>query len=137
MARSAIIQARGGHADAKGRFRADNGFHGHVAGCYENEDGHVVFDLTVADGNVFFFFPAENEAPQPPSKRNALKSPLTRWVFDPSAPSGTRVTPFETFDTNGEFSRIDDRWVTKKYNHVWAAKVDPSKVSKETSAPDV
>lgn len=100
-----------------------------MAGCYENADGHVVFDLTVADGNVFFFFPAENEAPQPPGKRNALKSPLTRWVFDPKAPSGTRVTPFETFDTNGEFSRIDDRWVTKKYNHVWAAKVDPSKVS--------
>ena len=111
------------------RFRADNAFHGHVAGCYENDDGHVVFDLTVADGNVFFFFPPDNEAPQPLSKRNALKSPLTRWVFDPKAPSGTRVTPLEAFETNGEFSRIDDRWVTKKYNHVWAAKVDPSKVS--------
>lgn len=87
-----------------------------------------MFDLTVADGNVFFFFPPDGQAPQPPSKRNALKSPLTRWVFDPTAPTGTRVQPYEVFDTNGEFSRIDDRWVTKEYVHVWAAKVDPSQV---------
>ena len=83
----------------------------------------------MADGNVFFFFPPDGEAPQPPGKRSQLKSPLTRWIFDPAAPSGTRVTPVEVFDTNGEFSRIDDRFVTKDYNHVWAAKVDPTKVS--------
>jgi len=29
--------------------------------------------------------------------------------------------------TNGEFSRIDDRLVTKKYTHFWQAKVDPTK----------
>lgn len=28
--------------------------------------------------------------------------------------------------TNGEFSRIDDRWVTMKYRHFWQAKVDPT-----------
>ena len=103
------------------------GFHGHVAGCYENEDGHIIFDLTVADGNVFFFFPPETEKPSAAQKRNQLKSPTTRWVFDPKAPSGTRVTPAETFDTNGEFSRIDDRWVTKKYNHFWQARVDATR----------
>jgi carotenoid cleavage dioxygenase len=102
-------------------------FHGHIAGCYENEEGHIVFDLTVADGNVFFFFPPVDEEEAPLMKRNQLSSPTCRWVFDPKAKSGTRVTPSETWMTNGEFSRIDDRYVTKKYNHFWQAKVDPTK----------
>lgn len=29
--------------------------------------------------------------------------------------------------TNGEFSRIDDRWVTKQYKHFWLSKVDPAR----------
>lgn len=102
-------------------------FHGHTAGCYENDDGHIVFDLTVADGNVFFFFPPVNEKEAPLAKRNQLQSPTCRWIFDPKAKSGTRVTPAERWMTNGEFSRIDDRYVTKKYNHFWQAKVDPTK----------
>jgi len=102
-------------------------FHGHVAGCYENEDGHIVFDLTVADGNVFFWWPADDEPSGVVGKRGQLKSPTTRWIFDPKTKSGSRVTPAETFETNGEFSRIDDRYITKKYNHFWQAKVDPTK----------
>lgn len=35
--------------------------------------------------------------------------------------------PAEEWSINGEFSRIDDRWVTKKYNHFWQVQVDPSK----------
>src|SRR4051812_11347859 len=65
-------------------------FHGHVAGCYENDDGHIVFDLTVADGNVFFFFPPLDEKESPLAKRNQLRSPTCRWIFDPKAKSGTR-----------------------------------------------
>jgi carotenoid cleavage dioxygenase-like enzyme len=102
-------------------------FHGHIAGCYENDDGHIVFDLTVADGNVFFFFPPLDEKESPLAKRNQLRSPTCRWIFDPTAKSGTRVTAAESWMTNGEFSRIDDRFVTKKYNHFWQAKVDPTK----------
>ncbi|KIW79913.1 hypothetical protein Z517_06528 [Fonsecaea pedrosoi CBS 271.37] len=122
-----VVPRRGGKSEDIVWFRADNGFHGHIAGCYENEDGHIVFDLTVADGNVFFFFPPLGEAEGPLAKRNQLSSPTTRWIFDPRAKSGTRVTPAETWMTNGEFSRIDDRFVTKKYNHFWQAKVDPTK----------
>lgn len=86
-----------------------------------------MFDLTVADGNVFFFFPPVDEKEAPLAKRNQLKSPTCRWIFDPKAQTGTRVTPAETWMTNGEFSRIDDRYVTKKYNHFWQAKVDPAR----------
>ncbi|KAJ4508092.1 hypothetical protein HRR76_003421 [Exophiala dermatitidis] len=122
-----VVPRRGGKSEDIVWFRADNAFHGHTAGCYENDNGHIVFDLTVADGNVFFFFPPVNEKEAPLAKRNQLQSPTCRWIFDPKAKSGTRVTPAERWMTNGEFSRIDDRYVTKKYNHFWQAKVDPTK----------
>ncbi|KAM7186282.1 carotenoid oxygenase [Rhypophila sp. PSN 637] len=45
----------------------------------------------------------------------------TVWVAD------ERVTPSRVWLTNGEFSRIDDRCVTKPYRHFWQAVIDPSK----------
>ena len=98
-----------------------------MAGCYENEDGNIVFDLTVADGNVFFFFPPDSQASGSVAKRNKLRSPTYRWIFDIHCPSGTHVEPEVVWDTSGEFSRIDDRYVTKKYNHFWQAKIDPTR----------
>lgn len=79
----------------------------------------------MADGNVFFFFPPLNTEERP--SRTPLQSPTCRWTFDPTAKSGTRVTPTERWLTNGEFSRIDDRYITQKYTHFWQAKVDPTK----------
>ncbi|KAK7969855.1 hypothetical protein PG988_008928 [Apiospora saccharicola] len=89
--------------------------------------GLVVLDLTVADGNVFFFFPPEGEPDSGVKQRNRLSSPTHRWQFDPAAPTGTRVAPALTWATNGEFSRIDDRVVTKTYRHFWQARIDPTK----------
>lgn len=122
------------------------GFHGHVAGCYELPSGEIVFDLTVADGNVFFFFPPDDNSttsPEGMAKRNRLSSPTTRWIFDPKAKKSAirtaaagdadiwvadeRVKPALTWLTNGEFSRIDDRYVTKPYRHFWQAVVDPTR----------
>lgn len=48
-------------------------------------------------------------------------------MLDPKAKTDTRITPAFSWLTNGEFSRIDDRWVTKKYRHFWQVKVDPTK----------
>lgn len=88
-------------------------------------------DLTVADGNVFFWWPPDEElTPSQPakvSKRDQLNSQTTRWILDPKAKTKTRITPAFVWNINGEFSRIDDRWVTKKYTHFWQAKVDPTK----------
>jgi carotenoid cleavage dioxygenase len=61
------------------------------------------------------------------AKRNRLKSPTQRWIFDPKSTSGSWVELSVVWDTSGEFSRIDDRYVTKKYNHFWQAKIDPSR----------
>ncbi|KAI1878318.1 hypothetical protein JX265_002688 [Neoarthrinium moseri] len=123
-----LVPRRGGKKEDVIWFKADNGFQGHVAGCYENEEGKVVLDLTVADGNVFFWFPTEEEvAAGAPLKPNRLSSPTHRWVFDPKAKTGTKVSPAFTWPTSGEFSRIDDRWVTKKYRHFWQLGIDPSR----------
>lgn len=87
-------------------------------------------DLTVADGNVFFWWPPENEKPTLPGhndKGKQLSSPTTRWILDPKAKTNTRITPAFEWYTNGEFSRIDDRWVTKKYKHFWMCKEDASR----------
>ncbi|KAH8904760.1 carotenoid oxygenase [Coniochaeta sp. PMI_546] len=118
-----LVPRRGGKPEDIIWFRADNAFHGHVAGCYENEDGHVVVDLTVADGNVFFWFPPEGQPP----KRDNFSSPTMRWILDPKAKTHTRIEPALVWPINGEFSRIDDRFTTKKYKHFWQAMVDPSR----------
>lgn len=120
-------------------------FHGHVAGCYELPSGEIAFDLTVADGNVFFFFPPDENITPPDgvAKRNKLSSPTMRWIFDPKTKKSAirtpqagdadvwvadeRVKPALTWLTNGEFSRIDDRFVTKPYRHFWQAVVDPTR----------
>lgn len=123
-----LVPRRNGKPEDIRWFRADNAFQGHIAGCYENEEGHVVVDLTVADGNVFFWWPPEDDAPpDKTTKHNQLSSPTTRWFLDPKAPTNTRITPAYVWPTNGEFSRIDDRFVTKKYKHFWQAKVDSTR----------
>ncbi|KAB5513407.1 carotenoid oxygenase [Coniochaeta sp. 2T2.1] len=126
-----IVPRRGGKPEDIVWLRADNGFHGHVANAYEREDGHIVCDLTVADGNVFFWWPqdtAGDDEPrtQQPSPHNLI-SDTFRWVFDPKSPTDTRVTPSKLYGTSGEFSRIDDRFVTKRYDHFWQLQTDPSR----------
>ncbi|KAK3314143.1 carotenoid oxygenase [Apodospora peruviana] len=138
-----LVPRRGGKAEDIIWFRADNAFHGHIAGCYELPSGEVAIDLTVADGNVFFFFPPDTEltpGADGMTKRNKLSSPTVRWILDPKAKksatetaAGTvwvadeRIAPSRVWLTNGEFSRIDDRYVTKPYKHFWQAVVDPTK----------
>ncbi|KAK3376294.1 carotenoid oxygenase [Lasiosphaeria ovina] len=148
-----VVPRRGAKSNDIIWFRADNAFHGHVAGCYELATGEIAFDLTVADGNVFFFFPPDSSKTPgaqdsgPPGKRNKLSSPTMRWIFDPRAPktatsitnsdgageaavvqiADQRAAPALVWPTNGEFSRIDDRRVTKPYRHFWQAVVDPAR----------
>ncbi|KAJ5601579.1 hypothetical protein N7510_011113 [Penicillium lagena] len=122
-----IVPRRGGKPEDIVWLQAENAFHGHVAGCYENDDGQIVFDLTVADGNVFFFFPPDGEEASNLGARNRLQSITHRWILDPNAETGSHVRPAVRWDTSGEFSRIDHRFVTKKYNHFWQARIDPTK----------
>ncbi|KAM5353443.1 hypothetical protein ACJ41O_000093 [Fusarium nematophilum] len=126
-----IVPRRGGKPEDIVWLRAENGFQGHVAGAYEDENGHIVCDLTVADGNVFFWWPPDDNTAGPHAAqaqaRQKLISDTYRWVFDPKSKTNTRVTPFKKYGTNGEFSRIDDRFVTKPYKHFWQLQMDPAR----------
>ncbi|KAL2015211.1 hypothetical protein VTK56DRAFT_6063 [Thermocarpiscus australiensis] len=121
-----VVPSRGGAERGRYLVRADDAFHGHVAGCYELPSGEIVVDLTVADGNVFFFFPPDDSILRPTgSKKSAIRTKAADdadiWVAD------DRVKSAATWITNGELSRIDGRFVTKPYRHFWQAVVDPSK----------
>lgn len=127
-----LAPRKGGKPEDIVWLKSSNAFHGHVAGAYENEDGHVVVDLTVADGNVFFWWPSPEDAAEAaasgkPARRPQLQSDTVRWVLDPKLPSGSFVQPAGQYGTNGEFSRIDDRFVTKKYRHFWQLQIDPTR----------
>lgn len=103
-------------------------FQGHTANCYEDEEGKVVFDLTIANGNVFFFFPPTDTPAGTVAKRNRLENKTTRWRFDPNLPSGSWVYPAQEVATfSGEFSRVDDRFVGVQYQHYWQAVIDGTK----------
>jgi carotenoid cleavage dioxygenase len=114
-------------------FSAANGFQGHIINAHETNDGKIMLDINVADGNTFYFFrisflyeltiAAPGEEPQP--KR--LRSAYTRWIFDPCDPTETVYKPFEEHPIIGEFSRVDDRFVGKPYNHFFACVIDPTK----------
>ncbi|KZO94314.1 putative carotenoid cleavage dioxygenase [Calocera viscosa TUFC12733] len=120
-----ILPRRGAKSEDMKWFYANNAFHGHVANAYENEEGKIVIDLTVADGNVFFFFPEdESKVVKGPPRFN---SPMHRWVFDPKAPNGTRYKPHELYDTQGEFARSDDRYLGQPYENFFLCVIDPTK----------
>ncbi|KAF2878231.1 9-cis-epoxycarotenoid dioxygenase-like protein [Massariosphaeria phaeospora] len=124
-----IVPRRNGKPEDIIWLRADNGFHGHVAGSYEDSAGQIVVDLTIASDNVFYFFPPDSPTHTPTTllQRNKLVSDTYRWIFNPHAPTNTRVRPARAFGINGEFSRIDDRVLTKPYTHFWQCAIDASK----------
>ncbi len=130
-----IVPRKGGRPEDIVWLRSSNAFHGHVAGAYENKDGHIVCDLTVANGNVFFWWPPDETDANGKAKsgsggapvRPQLLSDTVRWVLDPKLPSGSFVQPASQYGINGEFSRIDDRFVTKRYEHFWQLQIDPSR----------
>jgi carotenoid cleavage dioxygenase-like enzyme len=71
--------------------------------------------------------PEEEGAAGSVAARNKLNSPMTRWKFNPQDPTDTRYKPHTTMPTTGEFARIDDRFVTKKYNNFFLCVVDPTR----------
>ncbi|KAB5546805.1 putative carotenoid cleavage dioxygenase [Coniochaeta sp. 2T2.1] len=119
-----IAPRRGGKSDDIRWYKSKNAFQGHTVSCYDTPDGKVIFDLTIADGNVFFFWPSVDTPAGTVARRNKLQNKTTRWVFDPTLPSGSWVDPVEEREDSGEFSRIDDRFTTKEYNHYWQAVID-------------
>ncbi|KAH7337362.1 carotenoid oxygenase [Pyrenochaeta sp. MPI-SDFR-AT-0127] len=106
--------------------RSDNAFQGHIANAFEDEAGKLHYDLSMADDNVFWWFPEEGKEPLHPGKRGrAIRSPMTRFIFDTASLSkDSRVEPTYKCETSTEFARIDDRFQGRRYNHFWALGMD-------------
>ncbi|CAI4213575.1 unnamed protein product [Parascedosporium putredinis] len=101
-----------------------NCFQGHIAGSYQTDNNRLVLDLSMANDNVFWWFPPDGQAAQ----RKPTTSPMSRYIFDLAKLSSTKVIePSETVHEIVEFARIDDRFLGKPYRYFWAVSADPSK----------
>lgn len=73
--------------------------------------------------NAFPFFPAESGRQPAPD----AKADLVRFEFDLSQPTGTQITKTKTIlDFPGEFPRVDERFLGKKYDVAWLNVMTPA-----------
>ena len=98
-------------------YQWDNCIALHTAGAWEEEEGAVLYmeSSRVFDNELPFFPPAEGAMPPPTGKAD-----FVRWKFDLREPSGSRIPePQVILDMPSEFPRIDERFMTKPYTHVF------------------
>lgn len=79
--------------------------------------------MTFASDNAFDFFPDINGVKPDMSK---LKSPLKRFTINPFSNETELPPPQILLSAMGEFSRIDDRYATRPYKHVFNILMDPT-----------
>jgi len=104
-------------------FRAPNAFPGHTANAFETPDGKIAFDLPVSDKNVFFWWPdADGNAPDP----HDITADMQRFTIDPTSDNLELPRPELLLKKDCEFSRIDERFSMKPYNHIFFLMMDPS-----------
>jgi carotenoid cleavage dioxygenase-like enzyme len=87
----------------------------HTASAYE-EDGKLYFESSrVFDQELAFFPIMEGQTAPPPTG----KADFVRWEMDLSKPSGTKIPdPLVILDLPSEFPRIDERFMSKKYEFI-------------------
>lgn len=109
-----VLPRRGASGSDVKWFRAPNAFPGHTVNAYEDESGHIVFDLPLTDKNVFFWWPdAEGNAPKP----HEISAKLVRFTFNPESTDLDLPKHEIIGDEDCEFPRIDDRFLGKKHAH--------------------
>ncbi|KAF2204855.1 carotenoid oxygenase, partial [Delitschia confertaspora ATCC 74209] len=89
----------------------------HTAGAWEEEEGGILYmeSSRVFDNELPFFAPADGALPPAVGKAD-----FVRWKFDLSQPSGSRIPEPQTMlDLPSEFPRIDERFMTKSYTHLF------------------
>ncbi|KAF2094891.1 lignostilbene dioxygenase [Rhizodiscina lignyota] len=92
-----------------------NCMHSHTASGWE-ENGKIYVETTRAHDNIFPFFPAEDG--RRPKKEAVVD--LVRYEIDPSAPTGSEIAePKVLVDIPNEFPRIDERFMSKKYEIIF------------------
>lgn len=116
------ILPRDGGADDIRWFSAPTCFASHVMNAH-NEGTMVHFDVPMAAGNMFPFFPDTEGLPFEPHNAAAR---MTRWTVDMLAnDDDIAMTPIA--DLVGEFPRIDERFAGRRNRHGWQLVQDLSK----------
>lgn len=116
-----VLPRKGGADDIRW-FSAPTCFASHVMNAHE-EGSKVHFDVPMAKGNMFPFFPDTEGAPFQPQEAAAT---MTRWTVDMSANSDDiHMAPLA--DLVGEFPRIDDRFAGVKNRYGWQLVQDMTK----------
>ncbi|KAJ4253435.1 hypothetical protein NW762_010593 [Fusarium torreyae] len=118
-----VLPRRGGKPEDVKYFHAPNAFPGHTANAYEDSDGNLLVDLTIASDNAFDFFPDKNGVKPDTTK---LQAPLKRFTINPRSDVAELPPAKILLETSCEFSRIDDRFATRRYRHVFSILMDPT-----------
>ena len=101
----------------------------HTSAGWE-ENGKIYVESSRVHDNALPFFPPVGDNPRMPSP--GTKADFVRWAFDPSAPDGTRLQdPEVVLDIPAEFPRIDERFMTTKYEYLWLNVIMPGSDDKK------
>lgn len=116
------VLPRAGGADDIRWFSAPTCFASHVMNAH-NVGTRIHFDVPMAKGNMFPFFPDTEGLPFEPQNAAAR---MTRWTVDMTSNSDDiEMTPLA--DLVGEFPRIDDRFAGQRNRHGWQLVQDLTK----------
>jgi carotenoid cleavage dioxygenase len=118
------VLPRGGSAADLKWFRAPTQFCSHVMNAF-NDGTRVHFDVPVAPGNMFPFFP-EFGKPWDPTQ---AASRMTRWTVDMASKGEEFQSTQRLSQFVGEFPKIDHRYQTEHYRHGWLLGFDPRRSS--------
>jgi len=116
------VLPRNGTAEDIRWFAAPNCFASHVMNAH-NEGTIVHFDVPMAEGNMFPFFPDYEGAAFEPQKAAAK---MTRWTVDMLGNSD-EIKMERLAEFVGEFPRIDDRFAGLKNRYGWQLVQDMTK----------
>lgn len=85
----------------------------HTGGAWETDSGKLYFESSRVHDNAMPFFPPDNGR-MPAADAEA---DFVRWEIDLAQPSGSVVgDPVVVLDVASEFPRMDERFMTQKYN---------------------
>jgi carotenoid cleavage dioxygenase len=118
------VLPRGGSAADLKWFRAPTQFCSHVMNAF-NDGTRVHFDVPVAPGNMFPFFP-EFGKPWDPTQ---AASRMTRWTVDMASKGEAFQSTQRLSEFVGEFPKIDHRYQTEHYRHGWLLGFDARRSS--------
>jgi carotenoid cleavage dioxygenase len=108
-----ILPRTGGAEDIRW-FSAPTCFARHVMNAH-NDGSKIHFDVPMASGNMFPFFPDTEGLPFEPHEAAAR---MTRWTVDMLSNSDD-IEMRQIADLTGEFPRIDDRFAGQRNRYGW------------------